>query len=459
MCVVSGPAKYFGLAKKLKSAFSLALIYLSAMMTPKEHADIIAAAKAADRNESLYGIKWWLFEDKPKNVDEIDPRRQHMSDAVGRVVFDHRNGERARVSLSFYDEVWNKLAHYGPGRVLVRCKGGNAAAIQMGLRIGPQAALDAGFNFSDLDMDILINPALPARDFEEIRANVHRVLRQALATHKRRLDRAFFKPRDGDPEMTYMFRQEAPKEAFRAAVCESVETLQDAQCCFSSAEARNKCSNISFLITPSNIDSVAQPGTKRRVKIEQPHLDKAERIPLTYTPFYVSVNDTVCGVRDNGDQVDLTLFRIKMSQIVNVPGTVRVGLQVRGAYERCGSPAGTVDEDVESALSSSSDLEEEEYVVVKINTQPYDKVSADFIDVCVPNRADAELNSFARRGGFQGFLSQEVRAFGFVLILPTLAECKLEYYKLLHVFECPESKRAKRERKYAALVAACNGRL
>ena len=432
-------------------------------MTPKEHAEIIAAAKAADKDGSLYDTKWWLFEDKIKTVDEIDPRRQHMSDSVGSVVFDIDHVKRARISLLFYDDLWNKLSHYGPYKVLVRVKGGNAAAIQMGIRIGAKEALEAGFNFSDLDVDILINPMLP--DFELIKANVHRVLRQTLATHKRRLDRAFFKPRDGDPEMTYIFREEDQevKESFKTALCSSIETLPDAQCCMKDATTRNKCSNISFLITPSEHDSVAEPGAKRRVKIEQPHLDKAERIPLVYTPFYVTVNDTVHGERENGDKVDFTLFRIKMSQIVNVPGTVRVGFQVGRQPNRSPSPVGVIDaatadanSDCSSSSSSDSSDEIDDRVRVRINTEPYDKVSADFIDVWVGNRNDAELNEFARRGGFNGVLTEEVRAFGFVLILPKLAECKLEYYKLLHVFVCPESKRAKRERKYAALIKACD---
>ena len=443
------------------------------MMTPKEHAEVIAAAKAATADGSMHDTKWWLFEDKIKTVDEIDPRRQHMSDAVGRVVFDIDHVERARLSLLFYDDLWNKLSHYGPNRVLVRVKGGNAAAIQMGRCIGAREALAAGFNFSDLDVDILINPALP--DFELVKANVHRVLRQSLAVHKRRLDRAFFKPREGDPEMTYIFRDDETKESIRTALCESVETMPDAGCCFKDERTRNKCSNISFLITPSELDSVAEPGAKRRIKIEQPHLDKAERIPLTYTPFYVTVNDTVHGERENGAKVDFTLFRIKMSQIVHVPDTVRVNLQVgpkaqhhqQQGGNRCFSPSGATDDAVQVALSSSdsdsgsNDSETEQLAVddrvrLKINTEPYDKVSADFIDVWVGNRDDAELNEFARRGGFGGLLTEEVRAFGFVLIVPKLAECKLEYYKLLHVFVCPESKRAKRERKYAALVQACD---
>lgn len=420
-------------------------------MYPKEHAEVIVAAKAATEDGNMHDTKWWLFEDKVKTVDEIDPRRQHMSDAVGKTIFDLAHPERASLCLAFYNELWKKLCHFGDDKVLVRIKGGNAAAIQVGMAIGPERASAAGFNFSDLDIDVMINPLLPSAKFEEIKGIVHMVLRQALSTHKRRLDRSFFRPREGDPESTMFFKSDITKELFKVSLTSNIEKLEHAKCCMSDIATRNKSSNISYLITSSNHDSAVEENTKRRVKIEQPHLYKSEKIPLGFTPFYVTVNDTVHGTRKNGDKVDFTLFRMKMSHIIDLQDQVKVQIRLPQASSTCSSPCGTADEDLISVFSDTSSTDK--LVTLKINTEPYDKVSADFIDVWVGNQNDHELNEFAARGGFQGKCTTTVPAFGFYLILPTLNECKLDYFKLLYVFDCPDSKREKRQRKYAALCA------
>lgn len=417
-------------------------------MYPNEHAELIVAAKAATEDGNMHDTKWWLFEDKVKTVDEIDPRRQHMSDSVGKTIFDLAHPERASLSLAFFDELWNKLSHFGPEKVLVRIKGGNAAAIQVGMAIGPERASAAGFNFSDLDIDVMINPRLHPAEFERIKGTVHMVLRQTLSTHKRRLDRSFFRPREGDLESTMFFKSDITKELFKTSLTSNIEKLEHAKCCMSDIATRNKSSNISYLITSSNHDSVVEENTKRRVKIEQPHLYKSEKIPLGFTPFYVTVNDTVHGKRKNGEEVDFTLFRMKMSHIIDLQDQVKVQIRVPQASSTCSSPCGTADEDLNSVFSDIDKL-----VTLKINTEPYDKVSADFIDVWVGNQNDHELIEFAKRGGFQGQCTTTVQAFGFYLVLPTLNECKLDYFKLLYVFDCPESKREKRQRKYAALCA------
>ena len=367
--------------------------------------------------------------------------------------------ERASLCLAFYNELWKKLCHFGDDKVLVRIKGGNAAAIQVGMAIGPERASAAGFNFSDLDIDVMINPLLPSAKFEEIKGIVHMVLRQALSTHKKHLDHSFsFRKRDGYTES--FFRSDTTKEQFKQSLTSNIEKLEHAKCCMSDDATRNKSSNISYLITSSNHDSVVEENTKRRVKIEQPHLYKAQNIPLGFTPFYVSVNDTVRGTRKNGDKVDFTLFRMKMSHIIDLQDQVKAQIRVLPqASSTCSSPRGTADEDLNSVFSDTETEKEKKVklVTLKINTEPYDKVSADFIDVWVGNQNDHELNEFAKRGGFDGYCTTTVypskETFGYCLILPTLHECQLDYYKLLYVFDCPESKREKRERKYAALCA------
>lgn len=397
-------------------------------MIPTEHAELCMAAKAATCNGALHGAKWVLLPDEKRGVNNVDPRRQHMSDAVGGVVYDHTKPQYARMGLSCYDELWQKLNKYGFRKVVVRVKGGNAAAFQVARIFGPEKAREAGFGFSDLDIDILINPSLPEAEFNAIKADVHCVVGRTLAVHKRRIDSCFFKHRENNAENNF-FLKDDDKPSFKSAIIDSVSKLPGAKSCFESEQSRNKCSSISYLITPSNLDSEVDIGAKRRLKIEQPHLNKAERVPLCYTPTYVTVNDTINGKRDNGDDVSFTLFRIKLGNFVVNPESERIKLHMRVL---------------------------EDSVSVQL-IQPYEKISADFVDVWVGNQKDAELIDFWKRGGFSGMLTQEITVYrSWTLIVPTLEDCKNEYYKLLHVFECPESKREKRERKYKALCNICS---
>ena len=418
-------------------------------MFPQEHADLIAAAKAAPENGSLFGASWSLYPDVIRGVDEVNPQRQLMSDAWGEAVYDPNHPEFARLGLEAYHQLATKLRiNYGCGKVCVRVKGGNASAILMAQYMGIEESVKAGFNFSDLDVDVLINPKLPKGEFDKIKDFVMQCVRQTLATHKRRIDRAFFKLREDDGETYYLLKNDAAKATFRERICELVGRVPGAHSCLENTLHRNNGSSYSYLITKSHVPSEVIEGEMRRIKIEQPHLEKAERIPLGRAPTFITVNDTINGVRENGDKVSFTLARIKMSNIVDrVADKVKLNLCVNDDGHVC---VAIFMQMVKLKLRVNDDG----HVCVTIFT-PYDKVGADFVDVWIGNQEDAELNSFEKRGGFDGMLTREVSAFGYQLIVPTLQECKLEYNKLLYMFDCPESKRPKRERKYASLVKVC----
>lgn len=415
-------------------------------MLPTEHAELIEAAKSATCNGNMHGAKWVLLPDEERGVNNVDPRRQHMSDALGSVIYDPKTPQFAGLGLSCYNELWGKLNKYGFKKVVVRVKGGNAAAFQVSRLLGAKKALDAGFGFSDLDIDILINPSLSPAEFNAIKADVQCIVGRTLAVHKRRVDRCFFKSREADNENEY-FMGDHDKKLFKELATNSIETLTGAISCFESEQSRNKSSSISYLITPSRLDSEVDIGAKRRLKIEQKHLVKAERVPLPHTPVYVTVNDTISGQRSTGGKVDFVLSRIKIGNIVVNPQSERVKLVLRVHND-------AADTDAADATAAAP-----ERISLQI-IQPYEKISADFVDVWVGNQEDEQLLDFWKRGGFVGKLTQDIHVVNnrWTIIVPTLEDCKEEYYKLLHVFECPESKREKRERKYKALQSLCKGR-
>ena len=403
-------------------------------MFPKEHMELMVAAKAAIEDGSVHGASWWIFKDEKRGVTDVNSMRQHMTDSLGSTIYDLENPRFANIGLGFYHELAYSIGRdFGPQQVLVRLKGGNAAAFMMGARYNNPTMLKAdGFEFGDLDIDVLINPKLHKVEFDRIQATVKTVIGQTLARHKRRLDKAFFKPpQQGDPEEHYFFDNEEQKQVFARNLCSLVSREEGAHCSLSCDLKRNQSSNISYLITNSDHDAVIDEGNKRRIKIEQPHLDKAERVPLKFSPLYITVNDTIKGSRTTDEvttQVSFTLSRMKLSNLViRSDGTGRVRLFIR--------------------VDSTTDTVSAQIVV------PYEKVSSDFIDVWVGNQEDGELIEFEKRGGFQGALTHVEHVFDRPVLMPTLVECAREYYKLLHVYDCPESKRERRERKFAAIDA------
>jgi hypothetical protein len=379
-------------------------------MFPEEHANLVATAKEATQNGFLHGHKYLIL--PPGQIDEIDPKRQEISDRIGSVIFDPQNPEFAKLTLDSFKELNDKLRHYG-SKVIVTLGGSNAVALQM-----PNHDL---FSFSDLDFKVMINPTLPQKEFEEIKTCVSYVCNQVFATHKRRLDRLLFKKREGDGESQYFFSSKEQEIKFRTAMLENMPSY-----CISPLSddlVRNRLTNKSYMIT----ESLVVLGSS--VKIDVSNLPKAERIPLVPTPIFVSVNDSIKRVDPETERVtSFTLYRVRMKHMI-----------LRDSDKIC------------VHLRVNKDKGD----VIELQLyKPYDKVNADFVDCSIPNRDDTELLSFEKRGGFRFALSQKVSAYGFVLTVPTLEECRFEYEKMLTVFDCPESKREKREKRLSALNEA-----
>jgi hypothetical protein len=178
---------------------------------------------------------------------------------------------------------------------------------------------------------------------------------------------------------------------------------------------RNKSSNINYLITNNT------SADNAKVKIEMPHLEKAQCIPLRFTPVYVTKNDTIQNVSDTGRVTDLILYRMKFGQIVE--RTDKLNFKMK------------VEDDTVKVLMSGA----------------YIKVSADFIDLNIPTKKDSGLLDFVERGGFNGRLNVNLKFAGCDVTVPSIYECLEEYRKLVYVYDTPDCKKAKRLAKYEAI--------
>jgi hypothetical protein len=392
-----------------------------ANMSPEELAELTMAAKNATEDGSLYGRKWWIL--KGDGIAfSIENIKQQVSDAYGQVIYN--DAAYIRLSLEFYSELIDKFQAFNNWNkteksVQIRMKGGNAAAIHARKNLTDQQLIDL-FGFSDLDVEILINPKMPQAEFDTVYDRACNVANQVMATHKRRLDRGFFK-NNVSQESDYFFGDDI-KNNFRKTIASTLDKVE-LRSCFESDIVRNKCSNTSCIIT----DTVH--GDK--VRIEAPHFPRAERIPLGYSPVVGSINDTIRLKTEgtNGHVVDMNLMRLKLGNIIECEEVRRVSMRYNEKEDR-----------------------------VKVHfIVPYKKVFSDFIDLAIPRKGDSGLADFAMRGGFFDRLNIVYNVFGYLVTLPTLQECRDEYYKLMFVYDnCPDCKKEKRQQKYNILTDLIN---
>jgi hypothetical protein len=183
---------------------------------------------------------------------------------------------------------------------------------------------------------------------------------------------------------------------------------------FDSDEIRNTCSRYSFLLTKSEShdDSV--------VRVEVPHFDKCENIPLKKSPFFCSYNETIDFKRDGKSMHgNFDLYRIRFNNLF-------------------------------------VQFDEEDQVVKE------EKVAADFIDISISGKNDAELIDFWNSAQCESILDTDANEWKVMrdgawqtvkcwLVMPNIATCVNDLYKMLNVYECPDNKKMKRKGRYDAL--------
>lgn len=331
-----------------------------------------------------------------------DPRRSLVTDALAKTIY-KKNPNYRKISLAFYDILFHKLSmnpYTGPyigNDIILLMKGGNAYAYVTNEKFPEE------FPFSDLDIVVYINPYIENEFFAELQKAVKITVLQTLSQFKRLLDHMLFinKPIDGkfmDDETISSFKKDFNDMLDSIEVPEGAEFRSP----FESDDIRNFCSRNSFLISNSN------KKENSVVRVEVPHFDRCERIPLRKTPLFCSYNQTIDFMRDNTSTSHghFDLYRIRMNTMY-------------------------IERDVDGNI-----LKEE-------------RVPADFIDVSIASKNDSELVDFWNRGRC---LSMYDRYANVWLMVPDIESCIADLYKMLHVFECPEGKKQKRQQKYNKLM-------
>jgi hypothetical protein len=369
--------------------------------------------KTAVTSTETYGrTAPYAFKVLPKlnGSDMEDAKKSIATETFARVIF---SDPRFKVlSLRFYEMLVFKLrtsafvCQHFQSNFFVILKGSTAYRMLVG------DAYAADFPYSDLDIVIYINPYLEDGLFNALRTSINTILCQVISQYKRIIDHMFFLNRPGHEAIM----TEDTIADFKAAMVKAFDEIEHPDgyfmTPFENEATRNMCSTNSFLIAPSE----AQENNV--VRIEIPHFDKCERIPLRRTPVHASHNQSIEFNRDVTQQTVIKgkfdLFRLKFGCMF--------------VTDKC------------SSSGSSDCLVEDQAPDVFRN-----RIAMDFIDVMVADKSDAELIDFWHHGRCTMLIDPHN---GSGRLVPDLPSCLNDLHKMLYIYDCPEHKRAKRQRKY-----------
>jgi hypothetical protein len=237
-----------------------------------------------------------------------------IASTVSNVIHNSSTPRLRRIAMNLYDMLLYKITNHGTtapyaqGHIRVFVKGSTAYSL---------IDRTASHKPSDVDVAIYINPMLPPQLFDNIKNAVLTITLQSVSQFKRILDAMFFPAGTRRTQLqSSSFLSDTEIEEFKTRM--SVDLTNASPPCatyvspFQNTHIRNYLSNHSFIL----IDSLAVPDKVVRVQI--PHFEKCETIPLRRTPITVSHNRTLNFMRSASTATDapdgsFDLVRLKMN--------------------------------------------------------------------------------------------------------------------------------------------------
>lgn len=385
------------------------------MWTPQERNEWIAYACSTDKERDVR--RGHSFSIMKGNVTQEEPRRSYATNCLAKAMHGY-NPIMKRLALCFYKLLMSKVNNNSFLATMQRkrffvivVKGSNAYKLLL-------RSLAHDIEHSDLDITVFINPSLDDELYTRIKTSLVIAITQAMSVYKRDLDATLFAGTENN-----ILRQDlcqAFKQAYMSLLKEytgdsSVNGTEERLISpFEDNEARNICSKRSFMITNDEVcDKV--------VRIEIPHFDMCEFIPLKKSPLVVSYNKTIAFDRDIEGKYKgrFELIRMRLNNLCVVD-----------AVEHSANEDDT--SDIVSIASSFSKT----FIV-----------PADFIDVSIPLKGDAVLEDFWANGGFKRCYEVYDRFVGCNVMVPNLNQCIHDLSNMLNLYNNGQVKTEKRQQR------------
>jgi hypothetical protein len=286
--------------------------------------------------------------------------------------------------------------------IVVLLKGGTSYTYLLG-------RADDLFPYSDLDVMIYIKTFLEHMTFKTIKNVLNTIVLQTISQYKRSIDLMFFSNRQSPVDTTrQQLDQFLPehliekfKDDYNKAIDKLNETEEDGTFIspFLNNEFRNFSSKHSFVLANSSAQE------DKVVRVEVPHYEMCERIPLRKTPMFCSHNRSIRFNRMADHSAEecigaFDLYRIRFNNLY--------------------IPTEQADEE-------------------KLTRQ---SVTADFIDISISDQDDAELIDFWKHGRY---VMVNDRFSNVWMAIPDANTMLMDLEKMLNLYECPENKRDRRE--------------
>lgn len=404
---------------------------MSNVWTPEDREKWINLAVSSTEQRSVE--RGYVFSSFPKvqgSTDYEDKKRSFVTSCLAKAMFTV-NPIIRRLSLCFYKALMSKIfqnsfltAMYKKKNFIVLVKGSNAYKLLL-------RKVENDIEHSDTDIVIHINPFLDDALFEQIKSSIVILVSQVMSRYKKDLDSILFASNEQQvdigilhPQLVKEFK-ETYNELLKGYAPEEENDVKGVFVSpFEDTVTRNECSKKSFMI----LDSTARENTA--VRVEVPHLNMCEFIPLKKSPLVVSHNKAINFKRDKEGQYDATfeLIRMRLNNMFIIN-----------------------DESIEEFDETRSEISLGSDASLRSNASEYKRkykiVPADFIDVSIPLKYDAELMDFWTTGGIYRCYEMYEPFAGANIMVPNLKECIRDLTNVLTVYTNTSVKIEKRQKR------------
>jgi hypothetical protein len=324
-------------------------------------------------------------------------------------------------------------------------KGGTAYA----LLLDPESFGDLA---SDLDIAVYIDPTLSANTFETLKRAVTTISLQTISQFKRALDQMFFPASD-----TGAARNIACSDSFLET--DSIALFKDRletqfietsfATPFADWRTRNAVSRKSFVLA----NSLSQPD--HVVKIEVPHYECCETIPLRTTPIVASHNRSI-----RFNRTSIPPYAADSTE----SSTEKAHEYRQGAFDLIRLKFNFQKTEASITTPTPTPPSDEDDGIIRNKPKKIVTLPADLIDISISDRDDSELIDFWHREKLVNMNAQTSilvdvdipDGSGQTVKIPRVSYLIDELGKMLYTYDCPESKRDRRQICYDRLLARAN---
>ncbi len=384
------------------------------MWTPQErNAWIDQACSSSKERETKRGH---CYHTMTKQLDSLhiaeeDPKRSFVTNCLAKAMYSS-NPILKRLSFCFYKLLMNRVSKNSFLETMQRrhhfiivVKGSNAYKLLL-------KSLAKEIEHSDLDIVVFINPALEDDLYMRIKDSLVIAITQTISIYKRDLEATLFHETENS-----ILRQDLVTEfkTLYANMLDEYSGNGKFLSPFYDDDIRNQCSKRSFVIFDRN---TAEENEKQVVRIEVPHFDMCEFIPLKKSPLVVSYNKTIQFNRDVEGKYRgcFELIRMRLNNLFV-------------SQDNCDATS-------QRSHSSWDDTKE------KLLTIP-----ADFIDVSIPLKGDAVLEDFWKNNGPRRCYEVYDKFVGANVMIPNVNQCISDLSNILHLYTNGQFKAEKRQKR------------